>query len=259
MSKKTIKKRAKSKTRKQRTDLKSVLQSIYHDTVSLETTCNHSGICCNVACPSMNYSEFVQIANVLWNTKSHNEIVELICTSLEYFFKYEYAKWGKDSLNKPCMMLNDKGLCAIYEDRPLNCRLYGLWPEKDYESRVQKFVKAYESYNLKKEDLPLSSQCPFVKRVDDSKELTSEVIQGLFDQLDKLDQKIADFSDVQVRQRENYRTFHDWLLLKIFGESWLSGLTTFVLAASRETMESQIEMLKEVIRNNFVNSLPNIS
>jgi Fe-S-cluster containining protein len=258
-SKKTRKLSGVEKIRKKkRTNLRSVLQNVYHDSVSLETNCSHSCECCKVAMPQINYSEFVQIATAIWKDLSHDEILNTICTSLKYFFRYEYTKWGMASLVKPCMFLNSEDRCTIYEDRPLSCRLYGLWPEKDYEERVDKFVKAYEVHGLSREDLPLNTQCKFVKRVNAEKELTTEVIDGLFKQLDDLDQTIGDFSDAQVRQKENYRTFHDWLLLKVFGEEWLAQLTAFILAADKETMEDQIEALEDVVRENFKDSLPNI-
>jgi len=244
---------------KKRTNLKSTLQSIYNDTVSMQTTCCHTCECCNVAMPQINYSEFVQIVITVWKEKSHEEILNVICKSLEYFFRYEYEKWGMDALIKPCMLLGKDNMCTVYEDRPLSCRLYGLWPEEMYNKRVDKFTKAYEKYGLKKEDLPLHSQCPLVKRVDPSVALTEEVIDGLFKQLDDLDKKIGDFSEAQVRQKENYRTFHDWLLLNILGENWLSQLTTFILAADLSTMKDQIEALKVVIRDNFKDKLPDIS
>lgn len=252
-------KKQSNKVPKKRTNLRSVLQNIYHDTVNLETTCNHRCECCKVAMPQINYSEFVQIATTVWENKSHDEILSIICTSLEYFFRYEYDKWGMDSLVKPCMFLDDNDLCTIYLDRPLNCRLYGLWPEKDYEDRVEKFAKAYEGHGLKREDLPLNKQCPFVKRVDPKEVLTTEIIDGLFEQLDNLDKTTGDFSDVQVRQKENYRTFHDWLLLKTLGEDWLAQLTAFILAADRSKMEDQIEALKVVLRDNFKEKLPDIA
>ena len=258
MGNKSKSKKKKSSSPKKRTDLKSVLQSIYSDTVNLETTCNRVCTCCKTAMPQINYSEFVQIVTVVWKEKNQQEILDIICLSLEYFFRYEYAKWGMDSLVKPCMFLDKDNLCTIYSDRPLNCRLYGLWPEEDYEQRVQKFAKAYERHGLTREDLPLHKQCKFVRRVDPEKELTTEVIDGLFEQLDNLDKTTGDFSNVQVRQKENYRTFHDWLLLKVFGEDALSQLTTFILAADRPTMEHQIEVLQDVLAENFKDKLPNI-
>ena len=129
----------KSKTVKKVLDLKSVLQSIYHDFVNLETTCSHRCECCNVAMPQINYAEFSQIATTLWSDLSKDEKIGLICTSVEYFFRNEYKKWNKDALIKPYMLLDGNGLCKCYEDRPLNCRLYGLWPKEEYEKRVDKF------------------------------------------------------------------------------------------------------------------------
>jgi Fe-S-cluster containining protein len=210
--------------------------------------------------PQINYSEFVQIATRVWKEKSHAEILDIICTSLEYFFRYDYGKWGQDALVKPCMLLNEDGMCTVYEDRPLSCRMYGIWPEDMYNERVDKFAESYkEKYGLKREELPLAKQCPLVTRKSEDSPLTREVIEGLYKQLDELDKTTGDFSDVQVRQKENYRTFHDWLLLKILGEDWLSQLTAFILAADRETMEDQIVALKDVIRDNFKDKLPDIT
>ena len=241
-------------------DLKSVLQSVYHDFVSLETTCSHQCECCNVAMPQINYSEFSQIASSLWTLLSKDEKIGLICTSVEYFFRNEYKKWDKEALIKPCMLLDSEGRCKVYEDRPLNCRLYGLWPESEYEKRVDKFAAAYETYGLKREDLPLNTQCPNVKRTDDTTPLTMEVINELFHKLDDLDKDIGGFSSLQVKEKENYRTLHDWLLLKIYGEKWLILLTTFMLAASKEQMEDQILQLKKSIRESFKDTdIPDIS
>jgi len=257
---KSIPKIGNSKPKKNVLNLKSVLQSVYHDYANMETNCKHLCECCNVAMPQMNYCEFVQIVTVLWNGIEKDEKINLICKSVEYFFKNEYLKWQKDSLIKPCMLLDKEGLCKIYEDRPLNCRLYGLWPKEDYEKRVDRFAEIYAQYGLKKEDLPLNTQCPNVKRVDDKVPLTSEVINSLFGKLDELDKSIGGFTSLQTSQKENYRTFHDWLLLKIYGEKWLVMLTTFSLAATKEQMEDQINELNKAIRAAFIYAeLPDLS
>lgn len=132
-----------------------------------------------------------------------------------------------------------------------NCRLYGQWPEDIYKERVAKFVAAYSKFGLGEKDIPLSKQCPLVKRVDSSVPLTKEVIDGLYAKLDKIDKNIGDFSDLQIKHRENYRTFYDWLLLKVFGEDWLTMLTSFILAATKDQMVDQIEQIKAVIKDKF--------
>ena len=150
-------------------------------------------------------------------------------------------------------------MCRVYETRPLNCRLYGLWPKEEYEKRVDRFEKVYAPLGLKRSDLPLNTQCPFVKRVDDSTPITTEVIAEMFAKLDRIDEEVGQFSKLQISQKENYRTFHDWLLLKVLGEDWLVKLTTFCMAATREVMEDQIKAIHAVWSESFKDGLPDIT
>ncbi len=238
--------------------LKSKLHDVYYGNINLDTTCKGSVICCETAMPQMNHCEFSQLINEIWDTTSRSEKIRLICTSLEYFFHYEFEKWGMQTLIKPCMLLSEEGKCMFYESRPLSCRMYGLWPEESYKERVDKFEKAYEGL-LTREKLPLNKQCPYVKRVDDSVELTSEVIEGLYSQLDDIDMKTKDFTPVQIEQKANYRTFHDWLLLRIYGENWLSDLTTLMLAADKNTIEETLNAIKDASAKQFSKDMPNMT
>jgi Fe-S-cluster containining protein len=231
--------------------LKGSLDKIYSMT-DMETTMACQCTCCKTAMPSHNYSEFVQIITDIWQKESKEFKIHIICQSIEYFFRNEFEKWGIESLLKPCMLLDqESGKCTVYENRPISCRLFGLWPNKSYEERVDKFEKAYEKYGLKREDLPLFKQCELVKRVKTDAEIDQEIIDKMFESLDNLDKKIGNFSQLQIEQKENYRTFHDWLLLKVFGEEWLSMLTSFMLAADKKTMLEQIEILKEKVHESF--------
>jgi len=233
-----------------RKDLKDKLQAIY-ESVDMSTVGCEIAICgcacCKVAMPQMNYSEFVQLATDLWSKANKDKKIDVICKSIEYFFRNEYEKWGMDSLVKPCQFVGKYGLCTVYENRPLSCRAYGLWPEEEYEQRVDRFEEAYSEHGLTRDDLPLSKQCKMIRRADGSTELTMEELDSLFDQLDALDKKVGDFSNLQIKSKENYRTFHDWLLLKVFGEEWLTMLTTFMMAATREQMEDQVVQLRKVV------------
>lgn len=233
-----------------RITLKEKLNSIYEKNISLETTCSGRCECCNVAMPQMNYCEFVQLMTEIWSKESKQEKLHLICKSIEYFFKNEFEKWGMDSLIKPCMLLGADGKCRYYENRPLNCRLYGLWPEESYEKRVSNFAKAYEGL-LKREEIPLNKQCPMVKRKDNSVELTDEIIESLFSQLDELDFRMKKFTKTQIENKDNYRTFHDWLLWTFFGEDWLMTMSAFVKQADREVMEDQIKTFVKVLFERF--------
>ena len=238
--------------------LKEKLHQIYYGTVNLETTCKGQCECCKVAMPQMNYCEFAQIINEIWGTSSKSDKIELICTSIEYFFRNQFEKWGMQSLIKPCMLLSQEGKCKYYTSRPLNCRIYGLWPADTYKARVDAFEVAYEGL-LTREQLPLNTQCPNVKRVDESVPLTSDVLNSLFTKLDAVDKKMGEFTEAQIRQKENYRTFSDWLLFKVFGEDFLCTLTDFMIAASKETIMDQITQLKKVASDKFSKDMPNLN
>ena len=177
--------------------LEKQLNKIYNY-VNLQTMCRRNLTCCLVGCPQMHFSEFSSLINEVWNTSNKLNKIDLICLSVEYFFRSEFEKWGIQSLQKKCLLLDEKNRgCKYYKNRPLNCRLYGLWPKKEYKERVDKFEKAYKGL-LKRKELPLNKQCPYVKRIDESIELTMEVINDLFSQLDVLDKKIGNFSDVYI-------------------------------------------------------------
>lgn len=247
----------KNKHSKKKIHLGDILNQIYYGTFNLDTTCNHTCLCCKVAMPGFNYSEAVQILQVLWDKLEKNEKVELICKSIEYYLKNDYDKFGTDTLIKPCLLLSDKGLCGIYENRPLNCRLFGLWPKSMYENRVNKFAKAYEG-KLQRHELPLNTQCPNVKRLNNDVEITEENINSVYKLLDDLDGSLGNFTSIQIEQKENYRTLHDWVLYFFFGEEWLSGMTKFMIGGSKDEITDLIEKLKIEIRKTFENSIPNL-
>jgi Fe-S-cluster containining protein len=194
------------------------LQDIYNS-VDLETTCGGHCVCCNVACPQMNYSEFLVILDNLFNRDDKSSRIDIITKSIRYFFS--------NSLVKPCPLLQ-AGRCSVYKERPLSCRMYGQWPEDVYEERVQGFMKAT---GLKKEEIPLNTQCKFVRRHDVVNDLTKDIIEGLYDDLNDIDKLTGKFNDNQIKQKHNQRTFHDWLMVTIFGEERLSAMSSFYVAA----------------------------
>jgi len=224
--------------------LKDKLNQIYGE-AELDTTCGHTLTCCKVGCPQMNYCEFLNVLIDIWDNSTHQQKLDLILKSLEYFFYYDFEKFKFKALVKPCMLLDEnKKACQYYESRCLNCRLYGLWPSDVYNARVDKFEKIYKGL-IKREDIPLCAQCPNVKR-NNGKALTESEINVVFDKLDKIDESTDEFTKIQIKNRENYRTLHDWILFKVLGESWLTKLTTIILASNSEAIEALLKTCKEV-------------
>ena len=219
--------------------LDTKLSQIYNQ-VNLETSCCRQCTCCLVACPQMNYSEAVNILDYIWQNWSKDKKKTLIIKSIKYFFS--------NSVIKACPMLgkNEDGSygCQVYEKRPLNCRMYGLWPQDSYEERVKGFMMATK---LGREEIPLNKQCGQVKRTDDSEKLTNEVIDSLYDRLDALDKKLGDFSEDDFSYQANKRTIHDWVLAKFYGEGKLELMSQFLLAAEKDEIDDFIKILSEQV------------
>lgn len=217
-----------AKKGKKITSLKSKLNEIYglHD---LRTTCPGHCVCCQVACPQMNHSEFLVIVDSLYRREAKVDRAEVLKASVRYFFS--------NSLIKPCPLLVN-GRCSVYEERPLACRLYGQWPDDMYDDRVKGFIK---STGLKKEEIPLNTQCQFVKPVDkDRVPISRKDIEEMFKAIDTLDMNVGGFDEKQIGKRYNQRTWHDWFMVTVFGEERLSALTTFFLAAEEEAVEDLV-------------------
>lgn len=242
--------------------LGTILDRIYKKE-DLSTVCLRQCTCCRVACPQMKYCEASDIIDNIWSTWSKDAKKSLLVTAVRYFFS--------DSLIKPCPMIDGKS-CKIYDKRPLNCRLYGLWPSDSWEERVEMFSK---STGLPREKLPLNTQCQNVRRkpqkckecdgvggVNDLNDgnpdhmrmcdacegngkitpppLTSEQISSLFDDLDKAD-KVLGVDDIKISTSWNYRTFHDWVLLKFWGENSLVQWSGLVLNTTAEQRNGIVE------------------
>lgn len=250
-NKSSLQSSSQSSTKKSISSLYEKLNKVY-SFEDLSTKCCRNLTCCKTACPQMNYCEFVSIFDELLKKFKTDEKAEMICSCIEYFFKVEIEKWGLDIFDKPCLLLDEKEKsCKIYKNRPLNCRIYGMWPDEEYTNRVDKFEEAYKKHGIKRDQLPLNCQCPNVKRCNGEK-LTMEKISVLFNSLNDIDYTIKDYSTFQIENKENYRSFHDWVLLTTFGENWLSTLTQFMIRSNKETILDQIELIKKVVREKFV-------
>lgn len=251
-----------STTQRKMVDLNEMLNRIYEHE-DLSTICLRQCTCCRVACPQMKFSEATSIIDHIWATWTKEDKKKILVTAVKYFFS--------DSLVKPCMLL-DGNTCKIYRQRPLNCRIYGLWPSDSWEERVAMFSK---STGLPREQLPLNKQCPHVRRKpqtckacggcgnikDDHQEtivcltcggtgkttpppLTSEQIAKLFEMLDKADQ-LTGVSELKISTSWNYRTFHDWVLLKFWGEHMLAQWTHILLTTTPEQRQGIVEAFEQ--------------
>ena len=220
--------------------------------------------------PTIRYSEFLNIFNRVWEEFSKEDKADLMVGCIKRFFS--------KSLVKPCIFLSGFD-CKIYSDRPLSCKMYGLWPTEAWEKRVAKFEK---TLGLPKEQLPLNTQCPMVRRkkqtcptcngqgwypdgpTDKPEQkqcdscqgpgkvnppaLTEEQIQSMYDAIDALDRKTGDFSQEKMERAYNVRTFQDWILWHFFGEDTLIKFTNILLTQDDANIQATIAILEEKIK-----------
>ena len=221
-------------------DLRDKLQSIYASEGSLDTNCCRQGGCCRVACPQLHYSEAAVIWNKILTDWDRESKKRFLMDGVRHFFSR--------SLIKPCPIFDGNG-CRTYEDRPLNCRLYGLVPQEQYAKRVEKLMQRLQ---LPMDKIPLNQQCQWVKRVN-GEPLTAEAIERLDAALDQIDavlisegKRMAE-AKAKVSKGWNYRTISDWALYFVFGEDFLSIMSQRLLGMNAEDLQAMVSACDEVI------------
>ena len=80
-------------------------------------TCRNCGHCCKV---KSNDDDAI----LLSKTDVERLSIELNLTKRQFKDKYTFARKGKRYLPKPCVFINDKNLCTVYNIRPRVCEMY---------------------------------------------------------------------------------------------------------------------------------------
>ena len=105
---------------------KNELEKIY--SFVPEGTCSGCGNCCFESVGA-SYTEAYNIYFHLTDRKLLDD--DLLRRMLEYYFDI-YSKRHR------CPFLDEKRQCAIYDVRPLNCRIYGHWTKNDYNYNYER-------------------------------------------------------------------------------------------------------------------------
>lgn len=207
-----------------------------------ETTCNHRIECCTAGCPNMYYSEFLSIRLGVVDSMPKEKRLELTMACIRTYLCVSEIR--------PCVFLNDK-MCSIYPYRHIKCRLYGMIPPKTFD-RIANTV-AVEN-KVKRETLPLSQQCPFVKLKPEwatkfpNNYVPEECIQKMETQLREIDRKDLGMDEKRQKKGFGFLTYHDWHLLFEFGPTWMETLTKLKLELNKEGKEQFLKALEEKLK-----------
>ena len=110
-----------------------------------------SSWCCSKQQPNVLTVEFKSIWNFIinnWSKESFLLVVEKALTS--YVFKLQ---------DNPCIFLSKENKCTIHDNRPYNCRIYGIIPEEEFKPRYERLKVIYPNTR---------DQCRLIKTVDNS-------------------------------------------------------------------------------------------
>jgi len=136
--------------------------------------CSVEADCCKVFSPPMLLVEFLNAIETIneWDKEKQRT---LLFSCLDSFIIIESVK--------PCILL-EKNLCSIYGARPLSCRLFSMYPDEEWEKRLNIISK---DSNVNKEDLPFFKQCRNVEIDGNEKTVPTKKSDAIFKKLYKLD------------------------------------------------------------------------
>ncbi len=98
--------------------------------------CNGCGNCC-MESVGINLIEFL---NILEYLRDKEEIRKKSLSKIIDYYFLEYLE------KKPCPFKEKDNRCSIYPVRPLNCRLFGHWTKKDYNSNLENVTSKNKEY-----------------------------------------------------------------------------------------------------------------
>jgi uncharacterized protein len=109
-----------------------IVHRLHHE-ISSQIDCTKCGNCCKMLRPAVNHKEIIRLAHI--KNISTEEFEK------KYVKKDEYGdvKYLKDT---PCIFLKDKR-CAIYQDRPDECRSYPHTHKDEFISRLFGVIDNY--------------------------------------------------------------------------------------------------------------------
>lgn len=140
--------------------------------------CSVTAECCKVFSPPMNLIEFVHIMTDIGEL-TQEEKSQLAMKCVDSFVNPDYFK--------SCTLLNGVN-CSVYKERPLACRLFGVYVEAEYEERVRKVSAKIPAYV----DIPFKKQCRNLEYPDGKREIFRGHSDRIFKQIHDLDMKFFD-------------------------------------------------------------------
>ncbi|KKN26828.1 hypothetical protein LCGC14_0870870 [marine sediment metagenome] len=182
--------------------------------------------CCQIICPSMYYVEFLNVwAEVQkWNMKKR---LPIILRAIKTYLS------NKDS--KGCIFYDNK--CLVYNQRPINCRFYGVISQSSWDKRTTALKERYKDQELSEDFQRKLTQCDLVSNDDGTECIPEDTEQRWFEHTTGCEARIG-INPLTILEHDSpkgsYRTFHDHIMLEFVDTVALSQLTKIKMSLPTE-------------------------
>ena len=200
--------------------------------------------CCRTINPSMYYVEFLHVWSEVqkWGSKKR---LPIILKAIKTYLN------NKDS--KGCIFYNNG--CQVYNQRPFNCRLYGVISDASWDKRTKLLKEQYKDYEISAEFERKLTQCDLVHNSDGTKSVSGKEEQRWFEHTASCESRIGVKPDTILEHdgpKGSYRTFHDHIMLEFIDTAALSQLTKVKTALPSEAdIDTFADALFEKVKENL--------
>jgi len=196
--------------------------------------------CCKIQTPQFLYSEFL----LIWDHISKNWDNDSTCDLFEKCMLNAVNKIP----SKGCVFFDEKTCrCKIHRQRPLNCRIYGITPNEEFEPRYLKLKEEYKNII----GAFIRPQCDLVSTCDDSK-VTVRDTNKWWKEVTEVEHFIGIPKNMITDEMGgSYRTPHDHVLLYNMPENVLNSLAGIKEYKDEFDKKRMINEIIQVIKNVF--------
>lgn len=189
--------------------------------------------CCREQNPQVLYVEFRNAWFHVTHTWKKPEFLALVERCLKAYLYEEHRRgcvfWDRDSK-----------MCSIHEQRPFNCRVYGITPPEEFSPRYARLKVIYPDTR---------DQCNLVSTVDGST-VTKLDIDGWWKMMNNAERTIG----IQAKKIHDdfggtYRTFYEHILLETMGEEGMVMLSNTRAVGSDDEKKGIIEKAMNGLRS----------
>ena len=196
--------------------------------------------CCKIQNPQVLSVEFFNSWKHVLENWEGDKIADLIEAAMRNYLT--------SRVTKGCIF-HDKedGTCMQHQQRPYNCRIYGITPEEEFKPRYERLKVLYQ------DDLNviIRDQCDKVSTVD-KVEVTTKMSDKWWVEACEIEESIGvKKEDIHDREGGTYLTFHDHLLLHVVPNNLMAQLTHMKLHGNDFEKDLAIKGLMKGFRKVF--------